>query len=235
MRVYGKNVAKELLNSDYSIKSIYMQEGFNNEEILKLINKRKLDVIIKSQSEMDKMERELHQGIIIEIEDYKYLDLNDVKNDKNASFIVILDHIEDPRNFGAIIRTCECAGVDYIIVPNKRGALVNATVMKTSSGALTNTKIVMVSNLRNAIESLKKLNFWIIGTDMNGKNYTDIDYTCKTALVIGNEGSGLKQIVRSSCDEIASIPLLGKVNSLNASVAAAVTIYEVLRQRNING
>ena len=232
MRVYGKNVAKELLNSDYKIKRIYMQEGFNNEEILRLINKKKLNVIYKSQSDMDKMEKELHQGIIIEIEDYKYLDFTNIKNDENANFIVILDHIEDPRNFGAIIRTCECAKVDYIIVPNKRGILVNATVMKTSSGALTNTKIVMVSNLRNAIESLKKLDYWIIGTDMDGKKYTDIDYTSKVALVIGNEGSGLKQIVRNSCDEIASIPLLGKVNSLNASVAAAITIYEVIRQRN---
>lgn len=231
MQVYGKNVAKEVLNADIKINKVFLSDSFNNEEILKMLNKRNLTVIKKSQSEMDKITRELHQGIIIDIEDYKYLDFEEIKNDKNSDFIVILDHIEDPRNFGAIIRTCECAGVDYIIIPNKGEAGITSAVMKTSAGALANVKIVMVSNLRNTIEKLKTLGYWVIGTDMNGKNYTDIDFKVKTALVIGNEGSGLKYIVRSSCDEIASIPLKGKVNSLNASVAAAITIYEVLRQR----
>lgn len=231
MLVYGKNVAREILNSEYKINEIFLINNFNNEELLTLIKKRNEKITYKTQSEMDKMTRELHQGIIIKIEDYKYLDFNAIKNNNNANFIVILDHIEDPRNFGAIIRTCECAGVDYVIIPNKRTTEVTSAGIKTSSGALANVKIVQVANLRNTIENLKKLGFWIIGTDANGTNYNKINYEGKTALVIGSEGNGLKQIVRNSCDIIASIPLKGKVNSLNASVAAGIMIYKVLDSR----
>ncbi len=231
MQVYGKNVAREILNSNYNIKNIYLVDNFNNEELINLINKKHIKPIIKTNREMDKMTKELHQGIIIDLEDYKYHTFDEIKNDINSNFIVILDHIEDPRNFGAIIRTSECAGVDYIIIPNKRSVEITPIVMKTSSGALTNMKIVEVSNLRNTIDRLKELNYWVIGTDANGTNYNDIDYNGKVALVIGSEGNGLKEIVRRSCDVIASIPLKGKVNSLNASVAAGIMIYEVVKSR----
>ena len=158
-------------------------------------------------------------------------DLRTIKKDESANFVVVLDHIEDPRNFGAIIRTCECAGVDYIIIPNKGNSEITPAVVKTSSGALANVKIVKVSNLRNTLTNLKKLGYWVIGTDADGKNYKEIDYDGKTALVIGSEGFGLKHIVRETCDIIASIPIKGKVNSLNASVAAGIIIYEVATWR----
>ena len=232
MIVCGKNVAREVINSNYNIKNIYLNENFNNGEILKLIEKNHIKPFYKSMHDMDKMTRDVHQGIIIELEDYKYLDFSSIKNDNDANFVVILDHIEDPRNFGAIIRTCECAGVDYIIIPNKRSTLITSSVMKTSSGALINSKIVMVANLKDTIDKLKKLGFWIVGSDADGEDYTKIDYKGKTALIIGSEGFGLKEIVRKNCDFIASIPLKGKVNSLNASVAAGILIYEVLRGKN---
>lgn len=231
MLVYGKNVAREILNSNLNIKNIFLTEEFNNDELLSLINKRKVSFERKKKNIMDQMIDEPHQGIIIEIEDYKYYNLNDIKNDKDVNFIVILDHLEDPRNFGAIIRTCECAGVNYIIIPNKRSVEITNTVVKASSGALFNSKIVEVANLRNTIETLKKENFWIIGTDADGEEYDKIDYSGKTALVIGSEGNGLQKIIRESCDVIASIPLKGKVNSLNASVAAGIVIYEVLKTK----
>lgn len=231
MLVYGKNVAREILNSGYKINKIYLIDSFDNEELLNIIKRKNLKFEYKTMSEMDKMCKDLHQGIIINIEDYKYLDFEAIKKDANANFIVILDHIEDPRNFGAIIRTCECAGVDYIIIPNKRNVEVTGSAMKTSSGALTNVKIVRIANLKNAINNLKDLGFWIIGTDADGEDYLNIDYKGKTALVIGSEGNGLKQIVRNSCDIIASIPLKGKVNSLNASVAAGIMIYKVVETR----
>lgn len=231
MQVFGKNVAREILNSNYNIKNIYLVDNFNNEELINSINKKHIKPIIKTNREMDMMTKELHQGIIIDLEDYKYHTFDEIKNDINSNFIVILDHIEDPRNFGAIIRTSECAGVNYIIIPNKRSVEITPIVMKTSSGALTNMKIVEVSNLRNTIDRLKELNYWVIGTDADGTNYTDIDYKGKVALVIGSEGNGLKEIVRRSCDVIASIPLKGKVNSLNASVAAGIMIYEVVKSR----
>lgn len=231
MLVYGKNVAREILNSNYKINKIYLINTFDNTELLNLIKRKNLQVEVKTMSEMDKMCKDLHQGIIIDIEDYKYLEFESIKKDTTANFIVILDHIEDPRNFGAIIRTCECAGVNYIIIPNKRNVEVTSAALKTSSGALTNVKIVRVANLRNAINNLKDLGFWIIGTDADGEDYMKIDYRGKTALVIGSEGNGLKQIIRTSCDVIASIPLKGKVNSLNASVAAGIMIYKVLETR----
>ena len=145
---------------------------------------------------------------------------------------MILDHLEDPHNFGAIIRTCEAAGVDGIIIPKNRTVEVNSTVMRTSVGALDNVKIAQVTNLKNTINYLKKQGFWIVGTDMDGTDYTKIDYTGKMAIVTGSEGFGMSRIVRESCDFIATIPMKGKVNSLNASVATAIVIYEAIKGRN---
>lgn len=231
MLVYGKNVAREVLNSDLQIKEIYLLDTFSSQELINLIKKHKITPKIKTQSEMGKMTKEPHQGIIIEIEDYKFLDFEKIKKDDLANFIVVLDRIEDPRNFGAIIRTCECAGVDYIIIPNKGNSEITSSVVKTSSGAIANVKIVQVSNLRNTLDYLKKLEYWVIGTDADGKNYKEINYKGKVALVIGSEGFGLKHIIRESCDEVASIPIKGKVNSLNASVAAGIMIYEIASWR----
>jgi len=231
MLVYGKNVAREVLKDNEKVKKVYLKEDFNNEELIKLIKENNYVTIYKNIDQMNKMVPELHQGIIIDIEDYHYKYLEDLKEDDNANFIVILDHIEDPRNFGAIVRTCECAGVDYIVIPNKRSVEVNNTVFKTSSGAIVHQKICKVANLRTTIEQLKKIGFWVIGTDANGTDYTKIDYNGKVALVIGSEGKGLQNIIRNSCDIIASLPLKGKINSLNASVAAGIMIYEVAKTK----
>lgn len=231
MLVYGKNVLRELLNSDTKINSITLSDNFNDNELIKLINKKNLKVNYKDKNYLDRLCNNNSQGVILDIEDDFYVDLKDITNDNNSNFIVMLDHIEDPHNFGAIIRTSECAGVDYIIIPKKGNVEVNATVMKTSAGALTNTKICVVPNLNNTIETLKKNNYWIVGTDANGEDYTKINYDGKVVLVIGSEGYGLKELVRKSCDFIASIPMKGKVNSLNASVAAGIMIYEVLKTR----
>ena len=143
----------------------------------------------------------------------------------------MLDSIEDPHNFGAIIRTCECAGVNYIIIPKNRSVSVNSTVYKTSAGALSKVKIVEVTNLNNTISKLKSLGYWIYGADMNGKDYKTIDFSGKTCLVIGNEGHGLKKLVSDSCDEIVSIPMKGKLNSLNASVAAGILIFNIMNYK----
>ena len=231
MLACGKNVAREILNTNVVVKNIFLLESFNNEELLSLISKNKIKCTYKTQSEMDKLTKENHQGIILEIEDYKFLDFNDIRNDSKANFIVILDRIEDPRNFGAIIRTCECAGVDYIIVPNKGNSDVTPVVLKTSSGATANSKIVKVANLTSTISKLKEMGFWIVGAEAGGTTYTEIDYSGKIALIIGSEGFGIKKIIKDNCDFIASIPLKGKVNSLNASVAAGILIYEVLKKR----
>ena len=172
-----------------------------------------------------------YQGIILFIPDYKYKDISDVLDDE-AKFFVILDHLEDPHNLGAIIRTCEAAKVDAIIMPKDRQAQVNSTVMKTSAGTLDNVSIVTVTNLVSTIDELKKNGFWIVGTALEDSvDYRSIDYSGKIALVIGNEGSGMSKLVKNACDFIAKIPMYGTTNSLNASVASGIIIYEVIRNR----
>lgn len=231
MIIYGKNVAAEVLEKKEIVRQIYLSNNFNDEKIKRIIEKNNYKVIYLDKEQIDRKVNANSQGILIEIKDYEFTDFETIESDNKANFIVILDHIEDPHNIGAIIRTSECANVDYIIIPNKRVVSINATVMKTSSGALINSRICEVANLRNTIERLKKLGFWIVGTDMDGEDYTKIDYKGKVAIVIGNEGSGLSRIVKESCDFIATIPMKGKINSLNASVACGIMIYEILKSR----
>ena len=232
MLVYGKNVAKDLLKKNKNIRKIIIQENFDDKNIISLIEKLKIKVEIKSKREIDNLCSGLHQGIIIDIPDYQYKDLNDILNDDTCDFVVILDHLEDPHNLGAIIRTCEAAGVKKIIMPRDRQVQINATVMKTSVGTLDNVDIISVSNLVNAIEKLRDNGYWIVGTALdNSVDYRSIDYSGKIALIIGNEGSGISNLVSKKCDFLAKIPMYGTTNSLNASVAAGIMIYEVIRNR----
>lgn len=228
MLVYGKNVVSELLKSKTKINKVFLSNEFNDENILSELSKKEYKRFHMDKNKLDKMCNSTYtQGIALDIEEYKYYDIDTIKNDVTSSFIVMLDSLEDPHNFGAIVRTCECAGVDYIIIPKKRSVSVSSAVYKTSAGALSNVKIVEVVNLTNTINVLKDLGFWVYGAEANGKNYRNFKYDGKTCLVIGSEGHGLKQIVTKSCDEIISIPLKGKVNSLNASVSAGILIYEI--------
>lgn len=228
MYVYGKNVAKEVLQKKTPIKKAYIYENFKDEDILNELKKASIPCKFMDKKALDNIENGNHQGIILDIEDYKYYSLEKILD---KDIIVILDHLEDPHNFGAIIRTCEAAGITSIIIPKDRSIKVNATVMKTSVGTLEDVNICMVTNLVNAIKKLKENGFWIIGTDMEGTNYRKIDYQGKIAIVIGNEGKGLSRLTKENCDFIAKIPMYGKVNSLNASVAAALVIYEAVMNR----
>ena len=231
MLVYGRKESKEFLEKNKKVKNLYLQKNFDDKKINSLIEKIKIIPKYMEKKQMDDLARGNHQGIILDIEDFIYCDLDDITKNDDA-FVVILDHIEDPHNLGAIIRTCEASGVDGIILPKNRSVSVNSTVMKTSAGALDNVKIANVSNINNTIDKLKKMGFWIVGTDMeNATDYRKIDYRGKIALVIGSEGFGMSRIVRESCDFIATIPMYGKVNSLNASVASAIMIYEIIRSR----
>lgn len=231
MLVYGRNVARELLQKNEKVAKIILQEGFDDKELNSLIENSKIKVEYRSKREIDHLANGVHQGIILNIPDYKYKNIDDVLTDE-TSFVVLLDHIEDPHNFGAIIRTCEAAGVDLIVIPKDRQVQVNATVMKTSAGTLDNMNISLVSNLANTISYLKERGFWIVGTALDDSvDYRSIDYSGKIALVIGNEGAGMSRLVTRSCDFIAKIPMYGTTNSLNASVAAGIMIYEVVRNR----
>ena len=219
MYVYGKNVAKDL-NS--KIEKAYILNNFKDKELLKKI---KAPIIYVDKKRLDSMVDGVHQGIVLKVADYEYKDISELAND----IVVILDHLEDPHNLGAIIRTCEAAGVKDIILPKDRSVQVNSTVMKTSAGCLDRVNLYQVTNLVQTINYLKKQGFWIIGTDMEGTDYKKLDYQGRIAIIIGNEGNGMSRLVKESCDFIASIPMYGTVNSLNASVAAGIILFEVRR------
>ncbi len=231
MLVYGRNVARDLLKKNKKIEKIILQEGFNDNEIFSLIEKNKIKYKYMSKKEIDNLAKGVHQGILLYVSDFKYQELNTVFENQD-DFVVILDHLEDPHNLGAIIRTCEAASVKSIIMPRDRQVQINATVMKTSVGTLDNINIISISNLVNTIKKLKDNGFWIVGTALeNSVDYRKIDYSGKIALVIGNEGSGISDLVAKNCDFLAKIPMYGETNSLNASVAAGIMIYEVVRNR----
>ena len=231
MLVYGRNVAKDILKKGEKVEKIFLQENFNDKEIISLIENSKIVVFYKKKREIDNLCSGVHQGILLFIPDYQYSNINTFLN-KNEEKVVILDHIEDPHNLGAIIRTCEAAGIKSVIIPKDRQVQVNATVMKTSVGTLDNVNIVQVTNLSNTIDKLKENGYWIVGTALKDSvDYRDIDYTGKIALIVGNEGTGISNLVMKKCDFIAKIPMYGETNSLNASVATVIMIYEMIRNR----
>lgn len=229
MLVFGKNVFYELNNNASNIRKIYISNTFRDQKIFDLIKKNNLNYLKVDNKKLDYMVDGNHQGIIIEINDYEYSNLDSILND---NFIVMLDHLEDPHNLGAIIRTCESASVNSIIIPKDRSVQVNGTVMKVSSGALERVNVVQVKNLVNAINTLKDNGFFIYGADMLGNDYKQNKYPEKIVLVIGNEGSGLSKLIKDNCDELIKISMSGEINSLNASVATGILIYGIKDLQN---
>ena len=229
MLVCGRNVAKEILLKDKKIKKCYLQEGFKEETILSLLEKKKIKINYFDKNNKDDFFKMPHQGIILDIEDFKYSPIEDLNVEKAK--IIILDHLEDPHNLGAIVRTVEAANLTGIIIPKDRATDVNYTVVKTSAGAIENVKISQVTNINSTILKLKELGFWIVGTTLEAKeDFKNIDYSGKIAVVIGNEGKGISESTIKHLDFNVKIPMYGTTNSLNASVAAALMIYEIVRK-----
>ncbi|MBE6145369.1 MAG: 23S rRNA (guanosine(2251)-2'-O)-methyltransferase RlmB [Bacilli bacterium] len=227
MKVFGKNVFNELKDNVKSIKKVYIAKNFNDKEIIKFIQDNKISYSVTDPKNMDGMVEGRHQGIIAVIDDYEYVDYKTMLGD---NVVVMLDHLEDPHNFGAIIRTCEAAGIKSIIIPKDRSVSVTSTVMKTSAGALEHVNIAMVNNLVNVMDDFKDNGFFVYAADMDGQNYKDVDFANKVLLVIGSEGNGVGRLVKKNCDQILAIPMSGHVNSLNASVAAAILIYGIVNK-----
>lgn len=234
MYIYGKNVVYEKLKSDDLIKEAFVFKKFSDQEIIDLLKMKKIDIKWVDKYQLDKMVNGLHQGIILNVKDFDTVSLDNIlNNDSRYPLIVMLDHLEDPHNFGAIIRSCEALGVDGIIIPNDRAVDINGTVIKTSAGAIQYMKIAKVNNLVNTIKVLKDKGYWIIGTDMNGTSYNDMKYDMPICLVIGNEGKGMSRLVKESCDYVVSIDMVGKTNSLNASVATGIMIAKIQNSRKL--
>lgn len=242
-QVEGRNAVLELLESGKDINKIYITKGERKGSINKIIaiaNEKRIIIVEKDKAQMDMMAgTENYQGVIAIVPPYEYSDVEDILNvakEKNKDpFILILDGIEDTHNLGAIIRTAEAAGVDGIIIPKRRAASVNSTVSKVACGALEYMKIARVNNINDAIKELKDNGVWICGTSLDTeKYYYDQDLTGPLAIVIGNESNGISNLVEKNCDFLVKIPMIGKVQSLNASVSTGIIIYGVLRQRQNN-
>ena len=236
MIVEGINVVNELLKSNTRIEKILAEES-NNIDIQKIVENAKakqIKVEILPKKDLDKI-RPSVQGVLAFVPSFKYAEIEDVLNlatkREQKPFVVILDGILDPHNLGAIIRTCECAGVHGVIIPENRACDITETVYKTSAGAVVHMPICKVTNLNRTIKELKDAGLWIYALEAGNKKIYKADFTYPTALVIGGEGKGVSRLVKENVDEVLSLDMFGKVNSLNASNAAAIGIYEVVRQR----
>ena len=239
-QIEGRNAVIELLESGNDINKILVQTGEKHGSIMKILAKAKANGIIVQEVQKKKLDEisqsHNHQGVIAIVPPFEYAEIDDILNEaKNRNedpFLLILDGIEDPHNLGSIIRTAETAGVHGIIIPKRRAASVNATVAKTSAGAVEYMKIARVNNINETINELKEKNIWICGTDMDAKiTHYDQDFKMPVAIVIGNEGKGMSRLTKENCDFLVKIPMKGKINSLNASVSAGIIMYEVVKSR----
>ena len=241
-QIEGRNAVLELLESDKDINKIYITAGPKKGSINKIIaiaKEKKIIVVEKEKRQMDMMAgTENYQGVIAIVPPYEYVDVQDILDEARKRnedpFILILDGIEDTHNLGAIIRTAEAAGVHGIIIPKRRAASVNSTVSKIACGGLQYMKIARVNNITETINKLKEQGIWICGTDVNtDKYYYNQDLTGSLAIVIGNEANGISNLVKKQCDFLVKIPIIGNMQSLNASVSAGIIVYGALRQRKI--
>lgn len=238
--IYGRVSVMELLKSDLTVDKILLANDLNKGNISKIISLAKekgipIKNVTKQKIESLTPKGANHQNVAAFIAAYKYSELEDIfdlaKNNNQQPFIIVLDEIEDPHNMGAIIRSAEVAGAHGVIIPKRRNVGLTSTVMKISSGAASKLPIVRVSNLNNLIRELKNKGLWIYCLEVGGENWTQFDYKIPLAVIIGSEGKGVSQLIKDNSDFIVSLPVYGTVNSLNASVAAGVFIYEVVKQR----
>lgn len=231
--LYGKNVVKQLLEDAREVQKIFL--AGNDVQIESLAKKRHVEIVRCDKKKLHGLTKsDNHQGVVAQIEDYKTYSIDEliqnVPEGENGLF-VLLDELEDPHNLGAILRTADASGVHGVIFKKTNAVGLTPTVAKVSAGAIDTVKCASVTNLVRCIEDLKKKGYWIVGTDMNGSDYRSIDYNMPTVIVIGNEGKGISRLLKEKCDFIVSIPMVGKISSLNASVSAGILLYEVYNKR----
>ena len=235
MQIEGKNQVWQALNSGLTINKIMIDVNYSKrkDDIVALARKNKVRVDFVPKQALDrKSTTSHHQGYIADAVEFEYTPLEKLLASAGENpFFVLLDGIEDPHNFGAIIRSCECAGVDGIIIPKNRACQVNDTVVRTSTGAISNMKIAQVVNLKEAIDALKDMGVWVFAAETGGEDIYSKKLNMPIAVTIGSEGDGVKKSIKERCDGVLTLPLKGKVNSLNASVACGIVIFEILRQR----
>lgn len=239
MLIYGKNAIREALNSNVTINKLWIEKGshdIDGEKLINIAKKKNCKISFEKRDFLtNKINTSKHQGFVADIINFEYCKTQDILQlafkREELPFILILDSIADPHNLGAIIRTAESAGVHGIILQKDRACPVNETVYKTSAGAISNMLIARVVNLSTEIEFLKKQGLWVYGLELGGVDFYKTNLTGPIAVVIGSEGDGIRQLVKKNCDAILTLPMKGRVNSLNASVATGIAVYEIVRQR----
>ena len=238
--IIGRNAVIEALKSDRTIECVYVSKGDLEGSIKVALGLAKDKGVVIKEADRRKLDTMCdglnHQGIVARVTPFKYCEVNDILEDakrkEQQPFIVILDEIEDPHNLGSIIRTAELCGVHGIIIPKRRNVGVTSTVYKCSAGAIEHMKIAKVTNINATIDMLKEQGIWIYGADIDGKDYSyNNDFSGPCALIIGSEGKGISSLTLKKCDLLVKIPMIGKINSLNASVAGGIMMYEVLKGR----
>lgn len=236
--ITGRNAVLEALKSDREIEKLIVAKGAGGSirKITGMAKDKKIPIQYREKAALDRIAgRNSHQGVIAQVSEYTYCTLDDIlrraEERGEDPFIMILDGLEDPHNLGAVMRTAECCGAHGIVIPKRRSAGITETVAKASAGAVEYMLCARVSNIGQAIDQLKERGMWVAACDMGGKAYTEQDLTGGLAVVIGSEGTGISRLVREKCDFVVSIPMKGKITSLNASNAAAILMYEVVRQR----
>lgn len=229
--IYGKNVVREAINQKRKIEKIFFIDDKN--PLIDDCKKNSIEFQIIPKDKMNKMVSGMHQGVVAAVEEYKYFPLEEIISNKKDALICVLDGLEDPHNLGAILRTCEAAKVDGIILPKNRSVRLNSTVAKVSTGAIELVKCVEVTNLTRTLKDLKEKGYWIVGAEIGNtsKIMWDQKYDMPIALIIGSEGKGISRLVKEECDFLVQIPMSGVINSLNASISAAILIYEIRRQQ----
>ena len=238
-KIIGRNPVLEAIKAGRSIDKILIKKGKYEGSIIPVVKKAKEAGIIIQETERSKLdvvaEGGNHQGVIAYVSAYEYVSAEDILNKARekgeAPFVIICDKITDPHNLGAIIRTANCVGAHGVIIPKRGSAGLNSAAVKTSAGAVEYTGVAKVTNISDTIEKLKKEGLWIAAADMDGQPMYEVDLKGALGIVIGSEGEGVSRLVKEKCDFIVSIPMRGEINSLNASVAAGVVMYEALRQR----
>jgi 23S rRNA (guanosine2251-2'-O)-methyltransferase len=234
VQIFGKNPCREILTTGRNVLQGYVQKD-TNRDLCELAQKTMIPITVLEKAVFETRFKGNTQGIVLEIEEYKTISLEaeiaKLKGVKNP-LLIMLDGIEDPHNFGAIIRSAEAGGASGIIIPKNRSVGITGTVAKVSSGAIEHIDIVEVINLNQSIEKLKRAGFWIVGTDLQAqKRYDEIVADTSLCLIIGNEGKGISRLVKENADYCVKIPMVGKTNSLNASVSAGILIFEILRKK----
>lgn len=227
-KIYGRKPILETIDAGIKIHKAYIikQNTSIVEKIIEKLRAKNVEIKFVNKDFFDKIDMN-HQGVMVEVDSYNYKSINEIKDAKR---LILLDKIEDPHNLGAIIRSAESFGFDAVIIPERRSAKVTPTVYKTSAGAINNIDLVMVKNLNKTIEKLKENGFWVYGLAGEATSkLSETDLSGKVALVVGNEADGISRLTREKCDSLVKIPMIGKVNSLNASVASAIAMYEVIR------